>query len=43
MSVCYREYTLIYTCCGVALYGSTGFIQSFSTEKEAIEYIEEVK
>lgn len=40
MSVYYREYKLIYTCCGVSLYGSNGFIQSFPTDNEAIEYIE---
>ena len=42
MSVCYREYKLIYTCYGVSLYGSNGFIRCFSTEDEAIEYIKEV-
>lgn len=39
MSTCYREYTLVYTCCGINLYGSSGFIQSFATEDETIEYI----
>ena len=39
MSSCYKEYTLIYTCFGINLYGSNGFIQSFSTVEEAIEYI----
>lgn len=43
MSACYREYTLIYTCGGVNVYGSNGFIQSFATENEAIEYIEEAE
>ena len=38
----YHEYTLIYTCYGVNLYGSNGFIQSFSSYDEAIEYVEEV-
>ena len=41
MSIYYKGYTLVYTCSGVSLYGSNGFIQSFSTEDEAIEYIEE--
>lgn len=41
MSTYYREYTLVYTCYGVTLYGSNGFIQNFSTENEAIEYIKE--
>ena len=40
MSVSYREYTIVYTCGGVSLYGTNGFIQSFSTEDEAIEYVE---
>lgn len=40
MSINYGSYTLVYTCYGVSLYGSNGFIQSFSTEDEAIEYIE---
>lgn len=39
MSTCYREYTLVYTYHGVSLYGHNGFIQSFATEDEAIEYI----
>lgn len=39
MSICYKEYMLVYTCSSVSLYGSNGFIQNFSTEDEAIEYI----
>ena len=39
MSVCYKEYTLIYTCYGVNVYGNGGFIQSFPTVEEAIEYV----
>ena len=39
MSACYRGYKLIYTSYGVSLYGINGFIQNFSTEDEAIEYI----
>lgn len=42
MSISYREYTIIYTCSGVSLYGSNGFIRNFSTEDEAIEYINEI-
>lgn len=37
----YKEYTLIYTCSGISLYDSNGFIQNFPSENEAIEYIED--
>ena len=40
MNICYKNYTLVYTCYGISLYGTNGFIQTFSTENEAIEYIE---
>lgn len=43
MSTYYREYTLVYTCSGINLYNSNGFIQTFSTTDEAIEYIKEVE
>lgn len=39
MSSCYRGYTLVYTCYGINLYGSNGFIQNFASDTEAIEYI----
>lgn len=42
MSIYYKEYTLVFTRSGVSVYGNNGFIQSFSTEDEAVEYLNEL-